>query len=83
MFRFLPRAVADIGASDDGVEATEEPVDLWGSNGITDDTNDWSEDSGYNIDLLKQIVTVSLETMEIVDGLAPGTAWTSRRGAVQ
>ncbi len=36
---------------------------------ITNDPNDWSDDPRYIIDLLKRIVTVSLETMRIVDGL--------------
>lgn len=38
---------------------------------IIDDPNDWPEDPRYIIDLLKRIVTVSLETMKIVDSL-PG-----------
>ena len=37
--------------------------------GIINDPNDWSEDPRYIIDLLKRIVTVSLETMKIVDAL--------------
>ncbi|MEU4368220.1 DEAD/DEAH box helicase [Micromonospora chersina] len=37
--------------------------------GIINDPNDWSDDPRYVVDLLKRIVTVSLETMEIVDGL--------------
>ncbi|WP_307077684.1 DEAD/DEAH box helicase [Streptomyces canus] len=36
---------------------------------IVNDPNDWSDDPRYIIDLLKRIVTVSLETMKIVDGL--------------
>ncbi|MFD8967805.1 DEAD/DEAH box helicase [Streptomyces sp. NPDC059568] len=36
---------------------------------ITNDPNDWSDDPRYIIDLLKRIVTVSLETMRIVDDL--------------
>ncbi|MFJ8944265.1 DEAD/DEAH box helicase [Streptomyces sp. NPDC102395] len=36
---------------------------------ITNDPNDWSDDPRYIIDLLQRIVTVSLETMKIVDGL--------------
>ena len=36
---------------------------------ITSDPNDWSDDPRYIIDLLKRIVTVSLETMKIVDNL--------------
>ncbi|MFJ8561926.1 MULTISPECIES: DEAD/DEAH box helicase [Streptomyces] len=36
---------------------------------ITNDPNDWSDDPRYIIDLLKRIVTVSLETMKIVDTL--------------
>jgi predicted helicase len=39
------------------------------ASGIVNDPNDWSEDSRYIIDLLKRIVTVSLETMKIVDVL--------------
>ncbi|MFE9912869.1 DEAD/DEAH box helicase [Streptomyces clavifer] len=37
--------------------------------GIVNDPNDWSDDPRYIIDLLKRIVTVSLETMKIVDSL--------------
>ncbi|MEW2137502.1 type ISP restriction/modification enzyme [Streptomyces sp. NPDC005409] len=36
---------------------------------ITNDPNDWSDDPRYIINLLKRIVTVSLETMKIVDAL--------------
>jgi predicted helicase len=36
---------------------------------IINDPNDWSDDPRYIIDLLKRIVTVSLETMRIVDSL--------------
>ncbi|WP_326825831.1 DEAD/DEAH box helicase [Streptosporangium sp. NBC_01756] len=39
--------------------------------GITNDPNDWSDDPRYIIDLLKRIVTVSLQTMKIVDQLPP------------
>ncbi|MFJ8620963.1 DEAD/DEAH box helicase [Streptomyces clavifer] len=39
------------------------------ASGITTDPNDWSDDPRYIIDLLKRIVTVSLETMKIVDSL--------------
>lgn len=38
---------------------------------IVNDPNEWSEDPRYIIDLLKRIVTVSLETMRIVDALPP------------
>lgn len=37
--------------------------------GIVNDPNDWSDDPRYIIDLLKRIVTVSLETMKIVGSL--------------
>jgi len=37
--------------------------------GIRNDPNDWSEDPRYIVDLLKRIVTVSVETMTIVDAL--------------
>ncbi|WFE48863.1 DEAD/DEAH box helicase [Micromonospora sp. WMMD1155] len=37
--------------------------------GIVNDPNDWADDPRYVVDLLKRIVTVSLETMKIVDGL--------------
>lgn len=36
---------------------------------IVNDPNDWSQDPRYIIDLLKRVVTVSLETMKIVDSL--------------
>lgn len=36
---------------------------------IANDPNDWSDDPRYVIDLLKRVVTVSLETMKIVDAL--------------
>ncbi|MEU9555854.1 DEAD/DEAH box helicase [Streptomyces fumanus] len=39
------------------------------ASGIVNDPNDWSDDPRYIIDLLKRIVTVSLETMKIVDSL--------------
>jgi predicted helicase len=39
------------------------------ASGIINDPNDWSEDPRYIIDLLRRIVTVSLETMKIVDAL--------------
>jgi predicted helicase len=42
--------------------------------GIVNDPNDWSREVGdprYIIDLLARIVTVSLETMKIVDALPP------------
>ncbi|HEY9703095.1 MAG TPA: type ISP restriction/modification enzyme, partial [Allocoleopsis sp.] len=39
--------------------------------GITNDPNLWSEDSRYIIDLVKRIVRVSLETVEIVKKLPP------------
>jgi predicted helicase len=37
--------------------------------GIVNDPNDWSDDPRYIIDLLGRIVTVSLETMKIVEAL--------------
>ncbi|MFN8185210.1 MAG: type ISP restriction/modification enzyme [Candidatus Nanopelagicales bacterium] len=39
------------------------------ASGITNDPNAYSDDPRYVIDLLKRIVTVSLETMQIVDSL--------------
>jgi len=44
------------------------------ASGIVNDPNDWSKEVGdprYIIDLLARIVTVSLETMKIVDALPP------------
>ncbi|WP_394354064.1 type ISP restriction/modification enzyme [Nocardiopsis alborubida] len=38
---------------------------------IVNDPNDWSEDPRYIIDLLGRIVTVSLETVDIVEALPP------------
>ena len=46
-------------------------VDTKGKSGITNDPNDWSQDPRYIIELLKRIVTISLETMKIVDALPP------------
>ncbi|WDZ93838.1 DEAD/DEAH box helicase family protein [Nocardiopsis sp. HUAS JQ3] len=39
------------------------------ASGIINDPNDWSEDPRYIIDLLERIVTVSLETVNIVEAL--------------
>ena len=42
------------------------------ASGIVNDPNDWAAEAGdprYILDLLKRIVTVSLETMKIVDAL--------------
>jgi predicted helicase len=42
------------------------------ASGIVNDPNDWTREHGhprYIIDLLGRIVTVSIETMNIVDGL--------------
>ncbi|MFE9185630.1 DEAD/DEAH box helicase [Micromonospora haikouensis] len=36
---------------------------------IRNDPNDWSSDPRYILDLLKRVVTVSIETMKIVDSL--------------
>ena len=44
------------------------------ASGIVNDPNDWSREVGdprYIVDLLARIVTVSLETMKIVDALPP------------
>jgi predicted helicase len=39
------------------------------ASGIVNDPNDWSDDPRYIIDLLRRIVTLSLETMKVVDAL--------------
>jgi predicted helicase len=39
--------------------------------GIKNDPNDWSDDPKYILNLVKRIVTVSLETMKIVKLLPP------------
>jgi len=39
--------------------------------GITNDPNDWSDDPAYIVNLVKRIVTVSVETMKIVKALPP------------
>jgi predicted helicase len=39
--------------------------------GITNDPNDWSENPRYIVDLLKSIVTVSMESIAIIEGLPP------------
>lgn len=41
------------------------------ASGIKNDPNDWSQDPRYILDLLKRIITVSLETVEIVESLPP------------
>ena len=45
--------------------------------GIRNDPNDWCRELGdgrYILDLLLRVVTVSLETVEIVEGLPSGFA---------
>ena len=37
--------------------------------GISQDPNDWSSDPRYILDLLKRVITVSIETMRIVESL--------------
>jgi len=44
-------------------------VSLHKDSGIRNDPNDWSDEPRYIVDLLKRIVTVSLDTMKIVDAL--------------
>ena len=39
--------------------------------GIVNDPNTWSDDPRYIVDLVKRIVRVSLETVDIVNGLPP------------
>jgi predicted helicase len=39
--------------------------------GIANNPNDWSDDPKYIVNLLKRIVTVSIETMKIVNALPP------------
>jgi predicted helicase len=44
------------------------------ASGIVNDPNDWSREVGeprYILDLLARVVTVSVETMKIVDSLPP------------
>ncbi|WP_353571506.1 type ISP restriction/modification enzyme [Candidatus Albibeggiatoa sp. nov. BB20] len=41
------------------------------ASGIKNDSNDWSQDPRYILDLLKRIITVSLESVEIVESLPP------------
>ena len=38
--------------------------------GITHDANDYSDDARYIVDLIARVITVSLKTMDVVDGLA-------------
>ena len=37
--------------------------------GILNDTNEWSDDPRYVVDLVKRVVRVSMETLRIVKGL--------------
>ncbi|MDR2677683.1 MAG: hypothetical protein LBB26_03950 [Puniceicoccales bacterium] len=39
------------------------------ASGIRNDPNDWSDDPRYIVNLLKSIVTVSMETVAIVEDL--------------
>lgn len=39
------------------------------ASGIVNDPNEWSDNPRYIVDLIKRIVTVSLETMKVVDAL--------------
>jgi predicted helicase len=39
------------------------------ASGIVNDPNQWSDDPRYILDLLKRIVTVSLESVKIIDAL--------------
>lgn len=39
------------------------------ASGIVNDPNDWSTDPSYIVDLIKRIVTVSVETRKIVEAL--------------
>ena len=41
------------------------------ASGIVNDPNAWSDDPRYVVELLARVVTVSLETLDIVDGLPP------------
>ncbi|MGY6025956.1 DEAD/DEAH box helicase [Streptomyces spinosirectus] len=41
------------------------------SSELINDPNNWSDNPRYIIDLLRRVVTVSLETVEIMDGLPP------------
>lgn len=46
-------------------------VTIHKESGIRNDPNDWSDDPRYIVDLVKRIVRVSLETVQIVSGLPP------------
>ena len=46
-------------------------TDTKGGSGIVNDPNEYSDDSRYIVDLVKRVVTVSMETMEIVHMLPP------------
>ncbi|WP_189061990.1 DEAD/DEAH box helicase [Longimycelium tulufanense] len=39
------------------------------ASGIVNDPNDWSDDPRYIIDLLKRVITVSVESVKIIDAL--------------
>ena len=46
-------------------------TDTKGGSGIVNDPNEYSDDPRYIVDLVKRVVTVSMETMEIVHMLPP------------
>jgi len=41
------------------------------TSGIKNDPNDWSEDPCYILDLIQRIITVSVETVRLVNSLPP------------
>lgn len=41
------------------------------NSGIENDPNAWSEDPRYIVDLIKRIVTVSVESVRIIKSLPP------------
>lgn len=45
--------------------------DSKGKSGIVNDPNTYSDDERYIVDLLNKVITISLETMEVVDRLPP------------
>ena len=46
-------------------------TDTKGGSGIVNDPNEYSDDPRYIVDLVKRVVTVSMETMEIIHMLPP------------